>query len=160
MLAHRATTLPVASMKTEMRKRFAQPTATMHVDRSTPDAVPTRSAQEACAQINANRAKSFAMVRVSIRSQMRIIVVPMQRVAVTFPVPNSNIALTGSAFCRRAKKPKNRFVRESIKTSASTSMATILITAGHAVRLASIQKPPKRPDAIKANAPICATITR
>ena len=160
MIAHRATTLPVASMKTEMRKRFAQPTATMHVDRSTPDALPTRSAQEACAQINANRAKSFAMVRVSIRSQMRIIVVPMQRVAVTFPVPNSNIALTGSAFCRRAKKPKNRFVRESIKTSASTSMATILITAGHVVRLAPIQKPPKRPDAIKANAPICATITR
>ena len=160
MIAHRATTLPVASTKTEMRKRFAQPTATMHVDRSTPDALPTRSAQEACAQINANRAKSFAMVRVSIRSQMKITAVPTKRVAVTFPVPNSNIALTGSAFCRRAKKPKNRFVRESIKTSASTSMATILITAGHVVRLAPIQKPPKRPDAIKANAPICATITR
>ena len=132
----------------------------MHVYRSTPDALPTRSAQEACAQINANRAKSFAMVRVSIRSQMKITAVPTKRVAVTFPVPNSNIALTGSAFCRRAKKPKNRFVRESIKTSASTSMATILITAGHVVRLAPIQKPPKRPDAIKANAPICATITR
>lgn len=132
----------------------------MHVDRSTPDALPTRSAQEACAQINANRARSFAMVRVSIRSQMRIIAEPMQRVAVTFPVPNSNIALTESAFCRRAQKPKNRFVRESIKTSASTSMATILITAGHVVRLAPIQKQPKRPDAIKANAPICATITR
>ena len=50
------------------------------------------------------------MVRVSIRSQMRIIAEPMKRVAVTFPVPNSNIALTGSAFCRRAQKPKNRFV--------------------------------------------------
>ena len=143
-----------------MRKRFAQPTATMHVDRSTPNAESMKYAHKANAKTNANRARSFAMVRVSIRSQMRIIVVPMQRVAVTFPVPNSNIALTGSAFCRRAKKPKNRFVRESIKTSASTSMATILITAGHAVRLASIQKPPKRPDAIKANAPICATITR
>lgn len=97
------------------------------------------------------------MVRVSTQRQIHNTAAPIHRAVVSPLAPGQRNASMDLAFCRRALTTK-RYVQKTDKKYVSTSMATIPITAGHAVLHASTQKSPRQLVAIKASAPIFATI--
>ena len=160
MLANvlQATTSPISSTPMAKRRRYANKTPTMHVDRATPNAVPMRSAPKACAQTLAKQVKSSVAEHALILKQIPHSAVPTRRAGVLRLAREQRNASMENAFCRNAR-PMKRCVRRMDRRSASTSMAITQITVVRVDPLASTPKRPKRPDAIKANALIFATIT-
>ena len=159
MLANvlQVTTSPISSTPMAKRRRYANKTLMMHVDRLTPNAAPMRYAPKACAQTLAKQVKSSVAEHALILKQIPHSAVPTRRAGVLRLAREQRNASMDLAFCRRALTTK-RYVQKTDKKYVSTSMATIPITAGHAVLHASTQKSPRQLVAIKASAPIFATI--
>ena len=160
MLANvlQVTTSPISSTPMAKRRRYANKTLMMHVDRLTPNAAPMRYAPKACAQTLAKQVKSSVAEHALILKQIPHSAVPTRRAGVLRLAREQRNASMENAFCRNAR-PMKRCVRRMDRRSASTSMAITQITVVRVDPLASTPKRPKRPDAIKANALIFATIT-
>ena len=151
--------LPVSLTATTKREQSVKKIPMTPAAPSTLSAAQKKSARLETARTLADRVKLSAAVHASIQIRARISAAQMPRAAALSPARNSRNVLAENVSCHLARMKRNRSARAMTRTSASTFMAAISITAAPVVPSVRTKKQPKQVAALKANAPIVAMTT-